>query len=166
MTWQEIIDLLGLVPHPEEGGYFRETYRSRERFTPGAPFEGQRSLGTGIYYLLTADTFSAMHRLPGDELFHFYLGDPVEMLMLRPDGSSEAVSLGSDLSTSRPQHVVPGGVWQGSRLLPGGSFALMGTTMSPGFEYADYETGGAELLAAYPHERERIERLLPGTGSG
>ena len=98
--------------------------------------------------MLSPDTFSAMHRLPGDEMFHFYLGDPVEMLQLKPDGTGEIILLGQDLASGmRLQHVVPGGVWQGSRLVAGGAYALLGTTMSPGFEYEDYETGSRDVLS-------------------
>ncbi|KPJ81212.1 MAG: hypothetical protein AMS19_08565 [Gemmatimonas sp. SG8_23] len=166
MTWEEVVEALKLEPHPEEGGFFRETYRSEARFEPGRPFDGRRSVGTAIYYLLTSDTFSAMHRLPGDEIFHFYLGDPVEMLLLAPDGTSEVVLLGSDLGSCRPQLVVPGGVWQGSRLTAGGSYALMGTTMSPGFEYDDYEHGSEALVEAYPDRREMILARLPERPAG
>jgi predicted cupin superfamily sugar epimerase len=73
MTADEIIRRLQLVPHPAEGGFFRETYRSRADYEPGTPFTGRRPVGTAIYFLLTADTFSATHRLPGDEVYHFYL---------------------------------------------------------------------------------------------
>ena len=163
MDAKRVIELLDLTPHPEEGGFFRETYRSPASFEPGGPFSGQRSCGTAIYYLLTPDTWSAMHRLPGDEIFHFYAGDPVRMLMLDPDGSHRTVMLGSTLGEATPQHVVPGGVWQGARLVEGGSWALLGTTMSPGFEYADYETGSAALLSEYPEAAEAIRRLLPAT---
>jgi uncharacterized protein len=130
-----------------EGGYYAETYRS--------------AFGTAIYYLLTADSFSAMHRLPGDEIFHFYLGDPVEMLQLRPDGTGEVLILGPDLLRGmRLQTVVAGGVWQGARLAAGRSFALMGTTMAPGFDFADYVArDAAQLSAAYPQHAERIKEL-------
>lgn len=161
MTWQDVVDALGLVPHPEEGGYYRETYRSTARFEPGDAFEGSRSVGTAIYYLLTPDTYSALHRLPGDEIFHHYMGDPVEMLLLRPDGSSEIALLSSELGSGRPQRIVPGGVWQGSRLVEGGAFALLGTTMSPGFEFEDYESGGPELADRYPDRSAMINALLP-----
>src|SRR5262245_49933132 len=135
-TAESIIQLLNLQPHPKEGGFFRETYRSATNLP------GERSLSTAIYYLLTPETFSEMHKLPGDELFHFYLGDPVEMLHLLADGSGTIVELGTDLaSRMKPQIIVPGGVWQGSRLKPGGQFALLGTTMAPGFDYADYVSG-------------------------
>lgn len=165
VTAEEVIRALRLEPHPEEGGYYRETYRSESEYLPGLPFDGTRSTSTGIYYLLTADTYSAMHRLPGDEMFHFYLGDPVQMLMLLPDGNSETVVLGPDLATMHLQHVVPGDTWQGSRLLPGGAWALLGTTMAPGFAFSDYENGTAELIESFPERASLIESLLlPSTG--
>ena len=102
-----------------------------------------------------------MHRLASDEVFHIYLGDPVEMLQLFPNGSGNVVTLGQDLEKGmRPQVVVPRGVWQGSRLVPGGRFALLGTTVAPGFEFADYEQGRRDdLLEAYPAFREIILAL-------
>ncbi len=162
MSPERVIELLALTPHPQEGGFFRETYRSDGSFRPGGPFTGVRSHGTAIYYLLTPDTYSAMHRLPGDEIFHFYLGDPVEMLMLHPDGASEVVVLGPDLEAMAVQQVVPGGTWQGSRLVEGGRWALLGTTMAPGFDYRDYLTGDAELLEGHRSHRDLLEALLPG----
>jgi hypothetical protein len=111
--------------------------------------------------LLTADTHSALHRLPADEIFHFYAGGPVRMLQLRPDGSGDLVLLGSDvLAGQRPQVVVSRGVWQGSFLVPGTEFALLGTTMAPGFDFSDYEAGDrAALTAQYPEFSEIIRRL-------
>ena len=159
LTADDVIRLLQLEPLPEEGGLFRETYRStlRVRSTNG----DERSAGTSIYYLLTADIFSALHRLPGEEIFHFYLGDPVEMLQLDPDGESRTLVLGSDLEAGmHPQVVVPGGVWQGCRVRAGGRYALMGTTMSPGFDIRDFVLGDrATLLASHPRERELILAL-------
>lgn len=154
----ELKKSLHLQPHPNEGGYFAETYRSTELIDA---YDGQRSLATAIYYLLTPDSFSAMHKVAGDEIFHFYLGDPVEMLMLFPDGSSKIVILGTDVLTGmKPQHVVPGGVWQGSRLVKGGRYALLGTTMSPGFAYEDYTHGNREeLIREYPEQTQMIQEL-------
>jgi predicted cupin superfamily sugar epimerase len=122
MNAEQLIQALGLSPHPSEGGFFRETYRAELPIPPDAlpaAYAGAaRAASTAIYYLLTPDAFSAMHRLPGDEIFHFYLGDPVEMLQLRDDGSGEVVVLGQVLAAGmRPQVVVPGGVWQGWRPL-------------------------------------------------
>jgi hypothetical protein len=160
----EIIRALNLEPHPSEGGYFAEIYRSADTLEGRAlppRYDGPRSLATAIYYLLTPDTFSSMHRLTSDEMFHFYAGDPVEMLNLKPEGSGEVVVLGPDvLAGMRPQHLVPRDVWQGCRLAPGGEFALLGTTVSPGFEYADYEAGDRDALCrAYPDFAERIRAL-------
>ncbi|MFC1799564.1 cupin domain-containing protein [Candidatus Eisenbacteria bacterium] len=161
MDVSEIKKKLGLKPLMDEGGYFSETYRSGLRIpggTPAGSAAGGRSLATAIYYLLTPETFSALHRLASDEIYHFYLGDPVEMLLLDPDGSSDTVVIGSNmLQDMRLQTVVPAGVWQGSRLMPGGEFALMGTTMAPGFDPADFELGGREeLVGRYPEARDLI----------
>ena len=163
-TADRIRTLLNLKRHPEEGGYFIETYRSSETIPEKAlpsRYKGLRALGTAIYYLLTPETFSAMHRLQSDEIFHFYLGDPVEMLQLWPDGSGRVVIMGSDiLNGMQPQVVVPRGVWQGARLLSGGRFALLGATVSPGFEFTDYESGRREeLIESYPQFRDLIANL-------
>lgn len=160
----EIVSLLKLKPLPEEGGYFVETYRSEERVPDEAlpaRYRGTRVFATAMYYLLTPDTFSALHRLPTDEIYHFYAGDPVEMLQLDPGGTGRTLVLGSEIwNGMQPQATVPRGAWQGSRLLPGGTFALMGTTMAPGFERADYENGTREaLLKAYPSYRDVILAL-------
>ena len=164
LTADQIIALLNLTPHPKEGGYFIETYRSSETIpekTLPSRYKGIRSFATAIYYLLTPETFSAMHRLQSDEIFHFYLGDPVEMLQLWPDGSGRLVILGSDILRGvQPQVVVPRGVWQGARLFKNGKPALLGTTVSPGFEFADYEYGQRdELIQSYPQFREWIIAL-------
>jgi predicted cupin superfamily sugar epimerase len=164
LTADQIMALLNLTPHPKEGGYFRETYRSSETVSEKAlpiRYRGIRTFGTAIYYLLTPETFSAMHRLQSDEIFHFYLGDPVDVLQLWPDGSGKAITIGSDiLKGMQPQVIVPKGVWQGARLLSGGDFALLGTTVSPGFEFADYESGRRhELVKSYPQFREMIIAL-------
>lgn len=167
-TVERIRALLHLEPLAMEGGYYAETYRAAEAIPAEAlpaRYGGRRSLGTAIYYLLTPDTCSAMHRLAGDELWHFYLGDPLEMLQLHPDGSGQVILLGSDLLRGqRPQVVVPAGTWQGTRLLPGGAFALVGTTMAPGFEFGDYEPGQREVLVqAYPCFRELIMARTRGS---
>jgi len=154
LSAEQILKALKMEPHPVEGGYFAETYRSAGVVPRDAlrGYPAARSLSTAIYYMLTPGTISAMHRVRGDEMFHFYLGDPVEMLELRPDGSGDTIVLGQDiLNGMRVQHVVRGGVWQGSRLCEGGRFALLGTTMAPGFEYEDYQTGlRDELIAKFP----------------
>lgn len=166
MTRLELIRMLNLSPLPGEGGYFRQTWVSSERVAGGvfgARYPGEKSLGTAIYYLVTDDPdgFSAMHRLPTDEVYHFYLGDPVEQLLLAPDGGSEVVVLGQDLRAGqRVQHVAPRDCWQGTRLVPGGAWALLGTTMAPGFDGSDYQPGDrAALLAGWPAQAARIRAL-------
>jgi uncharacterized protein len=165
-TAKQIIEVLALHPHPIEGGYFRETYRSAGSIPavdlPAAyRTETGRSFGTAIYYLLTADTFSEMHRLPTEEVFHLYLGGPVRMLQLNPDGGGREVVIGADvLAGQQPQLIVPPNVWQGSRVEPGVEFALLGATMAPGFDYADYEQGRRpELLEQYPQHEAMIREL-------
>jgi uncharacterized protein len=161
-TAQQLIDFLKLQPHPKEGGFFRETYRSADRLTSlPTRYPSGRCAGTAIYYLLTLNTFSALHLLQSDEIFHFYLGSPVRMLQLHPDGHGEEVVLGPNvLAGQRLQVVVPHGVWQGSLLEPGGEFALLGCTVAPGFEYADYVHGKRkELVARFPVFEHQIRRL-------
>jgi predicted cupin superfamily sugar epimerase len=163
-TADEFIRRLNLQPHPKEGGHFRETYRSADVLPADAlpvRYGAGRSACTAIYYLLTPGTFSALHRLRSDEIFHFYAGGPVRMLQLFPDGSGKEIVLGPDVPVGQePQVLVPRGVWQGSLLEPGGEYALLGCTVAPGFDYADYEHGlRDELLRTYPQFRERIERL-------
>ncbi len=165
-TADQIIEALGLQPHPIEGGFFRETYRSAGTIPSSALPTGYRtgsgrSLGTAIYYLLTRDTFSEMHRLPTEEVFHLYLGGPVRMLQLFPNGEGQEVIIGSDvLAGQQPQVIVPPGVWQGSRLEPGAEFVLLGATMAPGFDYADYEQGWrGELIEQYPRYAALIRDL-------
>jgi predicted cupin superfamily sugar epimerase len=170
-TARAIIDALQLVPHPIEGGFFRETYRS-EGMIPGDCLPGGyipcsgRSMGTAIYYLLTAETFSEMHRVPTEEVFHFYLGGPVRMLQLYPGGAGREVVIGPDVANGQqPQLVVPAGIWQGSRLEPGAEFVLLGATMAPGFDYADYEQGRREeLMGLYPAFAEQIRMLTRVAG--
>jgi uncharacterized protein len=180
-TAQQIIEFFGMRPLPNEGGFYVETYRCREKIAQaGLPAPrvllsqdssgGDRNLCTAILYLLTPDTFSVLHRVKSDEIFHFYLGDAVTMLQLHPDGSSEVTILGQDIfKRHRVQVVVPQGTWQGCFLNPrcclatarrGGGFALMGTTVAPGFEFADFEPANREkLLEQYPTQRDLIIRL-------
>ena len=158
MTAGEIKTLLQLEPHPIEGGYFRRTYTSSGSVE--LP-RGLRPHSSAIYYLLEPGTFSEMHCLDSDEIFHFYLGDPVEMLQLHPNGSSAVLTLGPELRNGQQvQLVVPADMWQGTRLIGGGKVALLGCTVTPGFDYADYRSGSYEELAAkWPAEAERIRAL-------
>jgi uncharacterized protein len=165
MTAEDVKKLLGLQPHPREGGWYVRTYETAElvgaeAFADGR-YAGARRTGTAIYYLLEPETFSEMHRLKSDEVFHFYAGDAVEMLQLREGGEGVMVVIGNDLQRGqRPQVVVERGVWQGSRLMEGGRWALLGCTVSPGFEFEDYETGLREQLrVGWPEFAKEIEAL-------
>jgi hypothetical protein len=158
VTADEIKTLLNLQPHPIEGGFYRRTYTSASALE--LP-RGIRPAGTAIYYLLEQGSFSEMHVLDSDEVFHFYFGDPVEMLQLYPDGRSALFILGPDLQAG--QHVqlaVPAGVWQGTRLIGSGKVALLGCTVTPGFDFADYRNASYdELVEKWPEEAERIRAL-------
>ncbi len=158
-TAQKLIEKLQLEPLEMEGGYFRRTYTSDVHFQAH-----NRSAGSAIYYLLTSETHSKIHSLPIDEVYHFYLGDPVELLLLEEDGNTTTINLHNDvLAGASPQFVVPKGVWQGSCLKPGGAFALLGTTMAPAFEYADFKTPEnlEDLLIKYPESvHDLIKKLF------
>ncbi len=151
-----VVGALGLTPHPE-GGYYRETFRAP--VAVGAP-QGSRAASTAIYFLLPAGSFSALHRVKSDEVWHHYDGDAVEIYTLQDDGAHCVTRLGRDLGRGeRPQLVVPAGVWQAA--VPVGSrYALCGCTVAPGFEFADFEMPQrADLVARFPEVRELVERL-------
>ena len=150
----QIIKKFDMKPLPEEGGYFIETYRS----------SGPENSSTSILYLMTEDNYSKLHKLSADEIYHFYLGDPVIMLNLYENGSSEHVVLGKDiLNGEKCQHVVPGNCWQGSFLKEGGVFALLGATVTPAFKFEQYQSASTykkELLEKYPEMSDSITKLI------
>jgi predicted cupin superfamily sugar epimerase len=154
-----------LEVQPQEGGYYRETWRSNISIPlsdlPSSRYTSRKSCGTAIYYMLTPKSRLALHRLPTDELFHFYLGDPVLQIKLHPDGRSELVTLGQDLGKGQLlQSLVPAGTWQGAVLMQGGKYGLMGTTVSPGFDFSDYVDGNPDELAqSYPDQAAFIREL-------
>jgi len=165
-TVEELIEHLELEPLPIEGGMYRQTYVASDKIPAEAlpsRYGRAKALCSAIYYLLTdeTDSFSALHRLPTDEVWHFYLGDPVEMLLLHPEGRSEQVILGQDvISGHHLQFVAPASSWMGARVVEGGRFAMMGTTMAPGYDDQDYEGGeAAELERQYPDRAELIRQL-------
>lgn len=162
MTAEEIIKRLGLQQHPKEDGYFIETHRSMDRISwealPGG-YNGDRAYSTAIYFLLTEGGYSELHRLRSDEVYHYYMGAPLELLLLLPDGSGKMLRLGTRLNAGElPQIVVPRNAWQGA--MTTGAYTLFGCTVAPGFEYPDYETGNREdLVRKYPEFEEEIRRL-------
>ena len=157
------IQQLGLKPHPE-GGYYRETYRSnldiaREALPFG--FSGARPVSTAIYFLLAGQDFSALHRLRSDEMWHFYAGSALEVHVIDPEGLHSVMLVGSDpLSGEVSQAVVPGGSWFGARLKAPDSYALVGCTVAPGFDFDDFEIAKrSELGAQYPQHEKLIREL-------
>ena len=167
---ESLIKDLNLKPLPWEGGYYRETWRS-EVLVPeqalGPSYTGPRAAGTSIYYMLTPDTLSKMHRLPSPETFHFYMGDAVQMQLLHPDGTDQMITFGQDLSAGQHlQFTILGNTWMGGRLAPGNlrgdshGYALMGTTVAPGFDFDDLEMGGTDaLITEYPGPADMIRAL-------
>jgi arsenate reductase (glutaredoxin) len=140
------IERLGLSPHPE-GGFFSETYRSNLTIAQeqlGAGFSGPRASSTAIYYLLDDANFSAIHRISSDEMWHFYAGTPLRVEGLHPDGRRQDWILHNDPRVGRPQGIVPAQTWFGSRLVEPNGYALVGCTVSPGFDFSDFESKGIE----------------------
>jgi predicted cupin superfamily sugar epimerase len=157
----DVISRLGLLPLPDEGGYYRLTWESPLVWGSPSYSETERVCGTAIYYLLTCESegFSAFHSLDVDEVYHFYCGDPVELYIWEKE--CRRVELGPDLASGQvPQAVVPAGAIQGSRLIAGGKWALLGTTMAPGYAREHFRLiGRAELLEKFPEQRPIIVAL-------
>lgn len=159
------IQHLNLQSH-EEGGYFAEVFKSNERIPKEAlpgDYAGDRTLATSIYFLITPHRFSSFHRLKSDEIWHFYDGYPIEIIMIMPNGALEKLVLGNDpASGARLQGVVPAGCWFGARPIQADKdvFALVGCTVVPGFEYEDFELADRkELIQQYPAHKTLIHEL-------
>ena len=156
----EIVARLGLAPHPERG-FFVETYRARVPVTsPSHP--AARAASTAIYFLVTSEAPATyLHRLLSDEVFHLYEGGPLDIVRLFADGRADVARLGLDLAAGeRPQVVIPAGTWFGTELAGGASHCLMGCTVAPGFDFADFELAeGPELMERYSAVADRIARL-------
>jgi len=156
-TTEQLIELWNLEPMSTENVLFSQTYVARENAPNGKPF------CTAIVALLTDSpgSFSDMHRLPTDEIWHFYLGDPIELLLLYPTGYDEVIILGQDvLEGQRIQVVVPKNVWMGARLRPGGRMGVFGNTMAPGYTLSDFEGGMADkLIEQWPHRGDLIRAM-------
>jgi uncharacterized protein len=165
---RELIETLGLVPHPERG-FYAETYRAPERVRAGSQ-PSERAASTAIYFLIDQSApITFIHRLASDEVFHLYEGGPLEVLRLLPDGSADVARLGLDLARGeRPQLVLSRGTWFGTELCAGVSHCLIGCTVAPGFEFEDFQLGdAAQLMRLYPAQRERIGRMRrPGESLG
>jgi len=153
---ERIVEALGLTPHPE-GGFYRETFRARVAVPAHG---GARAASTAIYFLLPAGSFSALHRVASDEVWHHYAGDAIALTTLGDDGALSVTRLGGDLAAGeRPQSVVRAGVWQAAEPL-GARYALAGCTVAPGFDFMDFEMPGRDaLLARFPSHAELVTRL-------
>lgn len=164
MTAEEVIQLLGLEPLPIEGGYYKRSYCSDEVIPqPSLPhrYVVDHPFGSAIYYLLTPTEFSSFHSLLSDETYHFYLGDPVDLVELMPDGESRITVLGQDIAHGQKvQHTVMRNTFQASYLRPGGNWALLGCTVAPGFDNNDFVDGHWEqLLRTHPKHHMIIMKL-------
>jgi uncharacterized protein len=159
---QQWIQRLQLQPHPE-GGWYRQTYRATLTLPhPALPSHaGDRAASTAIYFLLAGDQFSAFHRLRSDEVWHFYAGSELIVHVIEHGGTYSEILLGNDMQAGQQfQAVVPSGCWFGSSLRHPDTYALVGCTVAPGFDFADFEMAKrAELIAHYPQHRAMIERL-------
>lgn len=157
-----LIEKLDLIPHPE-GGYYRETYRSKEviRGDKKNGFPLGRSYGTAIYYLLEGTDISRFHRIKSDETWHFYEGTSASIHIIHPDGQYETLYLGSDIEAGYQfQHVVPANSWFGVSVVKPSGYLLAGCTVAPGFDFNDFEIGDAhKLKQAFPEHKSIIEKL-------
>ena len=157
------ISRLQLIKHIE-GGWYRETYRSASNFPifPANPdFPSARSFSTAIYFLLQGSEFSAFHRIASDEIWHFYDGDPLQILEIETDGRITEHRLGNDPDSSFSfQAIIRSGNWFASRLAAGGQYALAGCTVAPGFDFSDFELAErSALLLSYPQHSGLIQSL-------
>lgn len=165
ITVEQLIKKYQLIPHPE-GGYFRETYRSEcvisHQVLP-SNFKGDRNYCTGIYFLLPQGTKSCLHRIQSDEMWHFYLGGSMTLVLMHEDYGVQNIILGSDIQAGETvQFVVPGGWWFGGYPNPESMYSFVGCTVAPGFDFADFELATrTNLLSKFPESSELILKLTP-----
>lgn len=159
----ELIRRFDLKPHPE-GGFFSETYRSKALVSrdDGAT----RSASTAIYYLLCDGAHSAWHRIRSDEVWHFYAGEPLLVHVLDENGALVTHRLGNALTHPEAvfQAVVPAGLWFAAECADPATFALVGCTVAPGFEFSEFELANVDVLKTqYPQHSDLIARMGPAT---
>ena len=163
---ETIIKKLDLKPHPE-GGYFKETYRSTgiiNQESLDGSFNGTRNYSTCIYFLLTSETFSAFHRIKQDEIWHFYEGSPIVLHTISERGEHQEFFIGTDFSKNQtPQLVIPAGSLFAAKVLEKDSYALVGCTVSPGFDFKDFGLPSKkELIAKFPQHKDLIKQFTRG----
>lgn len=162
-TADHIITTLDLQPHPE-GGFFKETYRSKGEINQailGENYEGTRNYSTCIYFLLTSDTYSAFHKINQDEIWHFYDGSPIKIHMVTETGAYSNIIVGNNLENGeRPQFVVPGGCWFAAKVINEKDYTLVGCTVSPGFDFRDFILSTRDaLISKFPQHETLITSL-------
>ncbi|MFD2568168.1 cupin domain-containing protein [Pseudotenacibaculum haliotis] len=163
MTAQEIIEKLELQEHPE-GGYFKETYRSTGEIPTtvlGEKYQGNRNYSTCIYFLLTSEKFSAFHKINQDEIWHFYKGTPLKLHIISKEGEYSYHMIGNDLQNGEvPQYVVNGGDWFAAEVIDANAYSLVGCTVAPGFDFADFVLPERkELTELFPQYKKIISKL-------
>lgn len=160
---KKLIQQFDLQPHPE-GGWYRQTYKSSEQVSASAlpeRFNGDRSFSTAIYFLLEKGNFSAFHRIKSDECWHFYAGDPLLIYVIQQNGTLDIITLGNDFEKGHAfQYVVPANCWFASQPAQGSEYSFVGCTVSPGFDFEDFELAGVNKLSSlYPMHKELINKL-------
>lgn len=160
---KHIIEHYGMLPHPE-GGYYKETYRAAETIPQAAlpaRFNAGRAFSTAIYFLLQQGNFSAFHRIKSDECWHFYAGETLLVYVIDDKGILQVTKLGSNVAEGETfQYVVPAGCWFASAPAQGSSYCFVGCTVSPGFDFADFELAERNnLVAQYPQHANIITAL-------
>lgn len=160
---QTIIRKLNLQPHPE-GGYFKETYRSSgfiKEVELGGDFSGDRNYCTAIYFLLTSEAFSAFHKINQDEIWHFHQGAPLKIHMISPDGHYSHVIMGSCITDGEAlQFVVPAKYWFAAEVLNKNNYSLVGCTVSPGFDFRDFDLAKrSQLTELFPEHEKLVQKF-------
>ena len=163
LSTEEIVAYYNFLPHPE-GGYYKETYRSKEEVIVDAlpaKFNGNRNFSTAIYFLLEKGNFSAFHRIRSDETWHFYAGQLLNIFVIHESGELETIQLGDDIANGQTfQATVPAGAWFASVPAEGTNFSFVGCTVSPGFDFIDFELAVAnQLIEIYPQHVSLINKL-------
>lgn len=162
MTVQALVETFDLIPHPE-GGFYKEVYRSEQVILKDAldgVFTGPRNYCTSIYFLLTSENFSAFHRIKQDEIWHFYAGSTLTVHVIDKNGTYVEQKLGLNFEKNEvPQFTVAGGQWFASSIEEKGSFAFVGCTVAPGFDFEDFELAERDkLIKKYPTLKELIQK--------
>lgn len=162
MDYKQIVEKLGLLPHPE-GGFYKEEYRSKGIIPKNSltSFDGDRNYCTSIYFLLTSENFSGFHRIKQDEIWHFYQGSPLYIHVIDENGNYHKHTLGMDLTKNEfPQYTVPANCWFASSVVNKNDYSFVGCTVAPGFDFNDFELANrTSLIEEYPQHQNIITEL-------